>query len=240
MQLKPNSVAEISRTSGEWELVEELHQLDHSSILEIGCGRAELTRRIAENGSGRSILALETDEVQHALNLSIEDLSNVRFGLGSAQKLPVEDESFDTAFLFKSLHHVPMQHMDAALQELARVLKPGAVAHISEPLFMGAFNDVLRLFHNEEEVREAAYAALGRAVQADLFEHVSQTFFLSPGHFEDFAAFESRIIGVSHLDHNLSDELLARVREQFNKNMQADGAHFAQPCRIDLLRRKVR
>jgi len=235
MQLKPDSVEHIQRQAGEWDLVEELHQLNHKRILELGCGRAELTRRMAQAGPGRRIVALETDAIQHALNLEIDDLPGVRFGLGSAQEIPCESASFDAAFLFKSLHHVPVEHMDTALSELARVLKPGAQLHISEPLFMGAFNGILRLFHDEEAVREAAYAAVLRAVDAGLFRHLSQSFFLAPVHFADFADFEARIVRVSHLNHQLSNELLAEVRERFEEHMRPDGAHFAQPCRIDLL-----
>lgn len=180
-------------------------------------------------------MALEVDEVQHRLNLAIEDLPNVHFGLGSAQDIPASSAAFDTALLFKSLHHVPAAHMDAALRELARVLKPGGLAHISEPLFIGSFNDVLRLFHDEQQVREEAYAAIQRALDAGLFKHVSQTFFRAPVHFADFEEFESRIIKVSHTNHRLSPQLLREVRLRFEEHLGADGADFAQPCRIDLL-----
>jgi len=240
MLLKPESVDAIERLAPEWELVEELHELNGQRILEVGCGRALLTRQIATTGHERQLVALEVDQVQHAINLEIEDLPNVHFGLGSAQELPVEDCSFDSVFLFKSLHHVPVEHMDRALDELARVLKPGGRAHISEPLYMGAFNEILRLFHDEEFVRREAYAAVQRAVDRGLFRQISQCFFRSPGFFADFAEFKERIIDVSHLNHNLSDELLAEVKARFEAIMQPDGAHFSSPCRIVLLVREVR
>ena len=50
--------------------------------------------------------------------------------------------------------------MDAALSEIARVLKPGGQAWISEPVFAGELNEVFRLFHNEEVVRETAFGAI--------------------------------------------------------------------------------
>jgi ubiquinone/menaquinone biosynthesis C-methylase UbiE len=227
----------ISRSANEWELVEELHQLDQRAILELGCGRAELTRRIAGTGRGRKITALEVDEVQHRLNLTLADLPNVRFGLGGAQDIPAPDAGFDVAFLFKSLHHVPVEHMDAALRELARVLKPDGRLHISEPLFLGSFNEVLRLFHDEQLVREEAYAAIERAVAAGLFRRERQVFYLAPLHFDDFADFEARILNVSHTEHRLSAQLAGEVRARFQAHVGADGANFMQPCRIDLLRR---
>ena len=34
------------------------------------------------------------------------------------------------------------------------------MAYISEPIFAGDFNDVLRLFHDEEQVRQYAFGAI--------------------------------------------------------------------------------
>jgi 2-methylisocitrate lyase-like PEP mutase family enzyme len=66
--------------------------------------------------------------------------------------------------MFKSLHHVPVPLMDQALAEIRRVLKPGGLAYISEPVFAGEFNEVLRLFHDESIVRREAFSAIERAV----------------------------------------------------------------------------
>ncbi len=57
------------------------------------------------------MLALEVDQVQHAINAAIGDLPNVEFGLGGAEAIPAADASFDVAFMFKSLHHVPVPLM---------------------------------------------------------------------------------------------------------------------------------
>ncbi|NNL84587.1 MAG: class I SAM-dependent methyltransferase [Myxococcales bacterium] len=54
-----------------------------------------------------------------------------------AEAIAAPDASFDVVMLFKSLHHVPVQMMDAALNEIARVLKPDGTAYISEPVFAG-------------------------------------------------------------------------------------------------------
>ncbi len=53
--------------------------------------------------------------------------------------------------------------MDAALAEIARVLVPGGWLYVSEPVFAGPFNELMRLFHDEQAVRAAALAALARA-----------------------------------------------------------------------------
>jgi hypothetical protein len=127
--------------------------------------------------------------------------------------------------------------MDAALGEVRRVLRPGGLAYISEPVFAGSFNEILRMFHDERMVREAAFHALGRAVASGELELVSETFFEAPSRFESWEAFDEQVLQVTHTDHRLERDLYERVREAFLGRMSADGALFHIPCRVDLLRR---
>jgi ubiquinone/menaquinone biosynthesis C-methylase UbiE len=230
------SAAQITRSCPEHEIYNELLDLDGKRILELGCGRADITRAIASEGTGRSVVALEVDEIQHELNLTVHDLPNVEFRMAGAETIPYPDASFDVAFMFKSLHHVPLDLMDRAMSEVKRVLKPGGFAYISEPVFAGAFNNILRMFHDEEQVRLAAFEATQRAVDSGMFELVSETFFLSPMHFDDFADFEKKILKVTHSDHSLSPELYEAVKAKFESHMTRDGANFLMPIRVDLLR----
>jgi ubiquinone/menaquinone biosynthesis C-methylase UbiE len=117
------------------EIFERLLALDDKHILELGCGMANIKRRIAEAGVNRRITALEVDVIAHEKNLQIMDLPNVSFGLAGAQQIPLANKSVDVVFMFKSLHHVPLDMMDTSLQEISRVLKPGGLAYISEPVF---------------------------------------------------------------------------------------------------------
>jgi SAM-dependent methyltransferase len=139
--------------------------------------------------------------------------------------------------MFKSLHHVPVERMDHAMAEIGRVLKPGGLAYISEPVFAGDFNEILRLFHDEKAVREAAFSAVERAVATGRFELASEKFFSTPSHFETFEHFEERILNVTHTEHRLSPDLYRRVREQFMRHMTPQGADFETPLRVDLLRK---
>lgn len=172
--------------------------LDGARVLELGCGRAEKTRSLADSGRVREILALEVDSIQHARNLQITDLPQVRFLHGGAEAIPADDASIDLVILFKSLHHVPVAHMDQALAEIARVLRPGGLAWISEPVYAGDFNEVIRLFHDEKTVREAAFAAECRAVEGGILALDRQLFFQTRSHYADFAEFDARMIQVPH------------------------------------------
>lgn len=229
------SETSVTRSCPEREIWGELLQLDGKRIIELGCGRADLTRLIATEGTGRSIAALEVDEIQHRLHRAIDDLPNVEFMMAGAEDIPFPDASFDVAFMFKSLHHVPLPLMDQALAEVKRVLRPGGFAYISEPVFAGDFNEILRMFHDEEAVRLAAFEAVQRAVDSGLFTLASETFFHSPMHFDDFADFEEKILNVTHSNHQLSPELYKQVKAKFESHMTADGANFLMPIRVDLL-----
>ena len=96
------------------QVFEEMLDLDGRTILELGCGRGDLTRLIATEGKNRQLVAPEVDEVQHTENEKIADLPNVNFVLAGAQKIPAADETFDRVLMFKSLHHVPIPLMKAS------------------------------------------------------------------------------------------------------------------------------
>jgi len=167
----------------------------------------------------------------------IDDLPNVRFELAGAEAIPADDETYDIVFMFKSLHHVPLTLMDQALQEITRVLRPGGLAYISEPIFKGDFNDLLRLFHDEESARKAAFTAVKNAVDTGLLSLVKEVFFNTPMFFKNFEEFESKVIKVTHTNHQLKGDVYEKTRQQFSLNMRPDGAHFLLPIRVDLLKR---
>jgi ubiquinone/menaquinone biosynthesis C-methylase UbiE len=221
----------------ESDIYNQLVSLDDKHILELGCGSADITRNIATAGKGRKITALEVDEIAHQKNLQITDLPNVSFGLSGAQDIPLEDESVDVVFMFKSLHHVPLELMDKSLFEVRRVLKPGGFAYISEPIFAGEFNEILRLFHDEKKVREAAFQAVKRAVDDGLFILAEQVFFNTPMKYQSFAEFENNVINATHSDHSLDSALYDLVKQRFEQHMGNDGAHFLTPIRVDLLQK---
>jgi ubiquinone/menaquinone biosynthesis C-methylase UbiE len=225
------------RVCDEFELIVTDLPLGNAAVLELGCGKAEKTRKIATAGKVASIVAMEVDDIQQGRNLQISDLPNVVFRQGGAQAIPADDASFDIAMMFKSLHHVPTDMMDRALGEIRRVLKPGGLAWLSEPVYAGAFNEVIRLFHDEQEVRQAAFAATRRAVAGGGFELVRQRFFSVASHYRDFEQFEEQVIRVTHTIHRLSRDQHQTVRQAFEAHMTPTGAYFHNPLRVDILRR---
>ena len=221
----------------ELELLDQLVGLAaHARVIELGCGAAQLSRKLLERFEAAEVTALEVDERQHAKNLASPQ-SRLNFVAAGAQAIPFEAGRFDLALMLKSLHHVPLDLLDVALAEVHRVLRPGGLLYVSEPVFAGALNEVMRLFHDEEVVRAAALAALHRAVASGAWEQASETFFDVPVHYRDFAEFEQRMIGVTYQNHRLDAATLAAVRARFEPHMTHDGAHFVRPMRVNLLKK---
>lgn len=222
----------------ELELLQSLIDLQrHPRIIELGCGAAALSRQLLQACPACHVTGLEVDQRQHAKNLQ-QPQQRLQFVLAGAQSIPFPDALFDLALMLKSLHHVPLDLMDDALAEVRRVLRPQGLLYVSEPVFAGALNEVMRLFHDEERVRAAALQAVQRAVASGAWEQVAEQQFEMPVHFRDFAEFEQRLIGVTFVEHRLDAATLAAVRARFEPHLGADGAHFVRPMRVNLLRRR--
>lgn len=223
----------------ELDLIGQYLPLAGANVLELGCGTARMTRLLAEHFPVKRIIATEVDQIQHARNLVSEYPDTIEFKSGGAQAIEMPDNSIDVVFMFKSLHHVPQALMATGMQEIARVLKPGGLAWISEPVYAGAFNDILRLFHDEKVVRELAFQAVCEAVQSGTLELVEQVFCNTESRFAGFDEFDQRILQVTHTNHRLDDTLYQEVKNRFNAHVGSEGARFANPMRFDILRKPL-
>ena len=222
----------------ELDLLRSLVDLDqHRLIIELGCGTAQLSRQLLARYPASEVTGLEVDQRQHAKNLH-NSQQRLYFVQAPAQAIPFETEHFELALMLKSLHHVPLDQMHLALAEVHRVLKPEGLLYISEPVFAGAHNEVIRLFNDEERVRAAALRALQEAVLSGAWKQESETLFEMPVHYRDFAEFEERMLGVTYADHRLDAITLQAVSARFESHMTADGAHFVRPMRVNLLRKR--
>jgi SAM-dependent methyltransferase len=105
-------------------------------VLEVGPGTGYYTLDVAEwvgpDGSV-DILDLQQEMLDHTMRRAAErSLANITPTQSDATALPFEDGNFDAAFLVTVLGEIPDQ--DAALRELARVLKPGGRLVVGELL----------------------------------------------------------------------------------------------------------
>jgi SAM-dependent methyltransferase len=221
----------------ELDLLADLAPLARARIVELGCGAAALARALLKRFPDSHVTALEVDERQHARNRASPQ-ERLDFVAGGAQAIPFADGSFDLALMLKSLHHVPRPLMAQALGEAARVLRPQGLLYVSEPIYAGPLNDVVKLFNEEREVREAAQAALDDALRSGAWEAMADVRFETPVHFPDFATFEARMMRPTFADHRIDDAKLERVRAAFEPHCGPDGARFVRPMLARLLRKR--
>lgn len=209
-------------------------------IIELGCGNARLLAELLQRCPACEALALEVDAVQHAKNLArLPDTlaARLRFVQESATAIPAEDGCFDLALMLKSLHHIPQPGMQAALAQTWRVLKPGGWLYVSEPVYAGALNDIVKLYNDEGPVRAAAQAALDQALLTGAWLQTAERRFDMPAHFPNWESFEQRMLYPSFADHQITDDLRQRVKAAFDPHVSTEGASFTRPMHVRLLQK---
>lgn len=118
------------------EVIRELLPMRGKTILDIGCGDGALTRLFAREGAQAT--GIDINETQLARARAAEPVPGATYEVGRGEALAVPDASVDAVVYMNSLHHVPQEKIAAALDEAARVLKPGGILLAIEPLPEGA------------------------------------------------------------------------------------------------------
>ena len=224
----------ITLTVNESYIIETLN-LNNKKILELGCGTATMTQKLASTGFNREVIACDVDEIQHKKNLKL-NIPNIKFILCGAEDIKIEDDSIDIIFMFKSFHHIPKELMNKALKEIKRVLKPNGIAYISEPLFMGKQNELISIFHNEEEVRKDAFKAIKQCVDNNELKLFKEFFFQTEISYKNFDDFEKRQINVSYNENTISDKLKEKVKKKYEE-FGGGELSFLKPFRVDILQK---
>jgi ubiquinone/menaquinone biosynthesis C-methylase UbiE len=217
--------------------LESLVPLAGANVVELGCGKADFARKLVEKTAVASVKALEVDRIQHSLNVASPAHPKLSFVYGGAEDIPMPDASADGIVMMKSLHHVPMELMDRAMAEIRRVLKPGGWLYVSEPVYAGEFNEIVKLFHDEGVVRAAAYEALGRASKARVLDAELEHEFMAPLAFRDYDDFVQKIVRTTHSEKVYTDDVAAVVRSNLERHAGPDGMKFIRPMRVNLMRR---
>lgn len=103
-------------------------------LLEVGPGTGYYALEVAEwigSGGRLDVFDLQQQMLDHTLRRAAErGIENVAPTQGDARGLPYEDATFDGAYLVTVLGEIPDQ--EAALRELARVVKPGGRVVVGE------------------------------------------------------------------------------------------------------------
>jgi SAM-dependent methyltransferase len=152
--------------STDLSMLERLVDLHGRAVVDIGCGSGALARALAS--AGARVVALEVSAEQLAPALAGDGGSGVRYVVGRAQALPLEDAAVDIAVFMRTLHHVPVEDMTQALKEARRVVRPGGAVYVAEPMSEGDWWALTSMIEDELEARRAAQSALSRALDIGL------------------------------------------------------------------------
>jgi SAM-dependent methyltransferase len=205
-------------------------------VVDVGCGDGALVRWLARRGA--RAIGVEVAPEPLARARARDPVAGERYEQAGAHELPVADGAADAVLFMNSLHHVPGELLDAALGEAARVLRPGGVVYVQEPLPEGPYFELLRPVDDETAVRAAAHAAIGRAGGNGL-EHEQEIRFDTDVVHPDFASFRDRVVLAGADRAGAFAEIEPELRERFETSAErtADGFRFRQPMRVDVLRR---
>lgn len=108
-------------------LSDHCHDKSDAAILDVGCGTGAMSADLSRHGR-----VVSADLSELALSFS------KRRGLGrlccaDACRLPLASSSFDAVIALDLLEHIPDDH--AAMQEFARVLRPGGCLYATVPAY---------------------------------------------------------------------------------------------------------
>lgn len=101
------------------EVVEVIKELSNGySVLEVGCGKGRILKRIAEKFPECELSGVDISDVM----LSFVP-KNIKTLVGNIEFLPYGDDSFDVVYTVECIEHSP--NLKASVNELVRVCKPG-------------------------------------------------------------------------------------------------------------------
>jgi len=206
-------------------------------VLDVGCGSGVLTRQLA--AAGARAVGMEISQQRRDAAAAQDPDGVARYVAGRAEALPLDDATMDAVVFMRSLHHVPLPLMTAALGEARRVLRPGGVVYVAEPLAEGELFALVRRIDDETEVRRLAQEAVGRAGEARL-ERVTTVEHEQAIVFDDLAALRRLVVGVDPARAGAFDAAAGELAADFARLGRPAGAggarRFGQPMRVDLLR----
>ena len=206
-------------------------------LFDVGCGDGSLVRFLARQGAWP--IGIECSTVQLDRARAAPPVADECYVFARGEALPFADASSDGVVFFNSLHHVPVADQPRALEEAARVLRPGGLAYVMEPIAEGPHFELMLPVEDETEVRAAADAALQAAADAATFHAEHAETYVSAVMYEDFASFKTHVVAVDTGRRAAFEAAEPDLEEAFGRYAQwSDGAWYIdQPYRLNLLTR---
>ena len=114
------------RWSGVAEALIERYSLDnHSSVLDVGCGKAFLLYELQLRLPGARLVGFDIS--QHGLDGAVSDFAGELFIHGAEQRFPFRDKEFDLTISLGVIHNLRLPELAIAIPEIQRVGNNGFV-----------------------------------------------------------------------------------------------------------------
>ncbi len=111
------------------------------NILEIGCGKNSIGKKIAEKGTNVTQIDISEKAIELAKQLLYDENFHIECLVMDAENLMFDKDSFHLVYGIGILHHLSI---DSSLMEIKKVLKKGGRAIFYEPLGHNIFINLFR------------------------------------------------------------------------------------------------
>ena len=128
------------------------------AALDVGCGEGKFTRSLTDIYDKVTGIDVKQKSIDKAITAAKAADKDVEFLVADGQATPFADASFDTVVISNSLHHIPDPRK--GLSEAARMLKPGGLLYVMEPVASGHYHEATKIVNDETDVRRQAYHAM--------------------------------------------------------------------------------
>ncbi|KAH3745238.1 class I SAM-dependent methyltransferase [Pelomyxa schiedti] len=158
------------------------------NVVDVGCGTGDMCGFMRTKTTALSVTGVDPKQV--SLSSALQKWPGVAFRLGSAQSIPLPNESVDVCTFFNSLHHSGDVH--AVFQEMHRVLKPSGIIYVHESRAEGRLTPVVRQIEDCSALKATTFAGLDvELASGTLFKCIRQEDFFQPIAFPNYEAFET-------------------------------------------------
>jgi ubiquinone/menaquinone biosynthesis C-methylase UbiE len=237
--LRLTAMADTRELASDAAMLERLVAPAGQDVLDIGCGAGALVRELTARGARVTGIEISAGQLERAL--SHPEVGRAQYLIGRAEQLPLAAATVDLAIFMRALHHVPVECHPAALRECHRVLRPGGLLYVAEPLPEGDFFALTSLVEDEREVRAATQLSLEAAPRFGL-DRVRHVEYEVEAELRDPEALRRRIVDVDPdrgpVFERRADEI-AVAFSRLGEPAGHGGRRFRQPMRADVLVRRT-
>ena len=216
------------------EVIAETLDIVGKHILDIGSGEGDVTREMTN--AGAHVIGVDPNPKQMAKVATIPCVGDETYIGVPGEDLPFTDASTDIVVYNNSLHHVHVEFQRQALEEAARVLKPGGHLFVAEPLAEGPGHELSKIFNDETEIRASAYEAI-KHIAATQLKQTKEFFYTKTNVHQSLEAYRDRSLRRDphrEAEYEAKKDEVRRVFETISVKTDK-GYTFATPIRVNLM-----